>query len=65
MMYMRFNFAEDWTTSNNVYTEVHLFVTFNNSGFTQEFFHIEKTDRELNLIQKIRKNIIYQFMILL
>ena len=52
MMYMRFNFAEDWTTSNNVYTEVHLFVTFNNSGFTQEFFHIEKTDRELNLYTK-------------
>lgn len=55
MMYMRFNFAEDWTTSNNVYTEVHLFVTFNNSGFTQEFFHIEKTDRELNLYTKDKK----------
>lgn len=55
MMYMRFNFAEDWTTSNNVYTEVHLFVTFNNSGFTQEFFYIEKTDRELNLYTKDKK----------
>lgn len=50
MMYMRFNFKPDWyddVSIKNIDTEVHLCITFNNSGFTQEFIRLVKTDNSI------------------
>ena len=59
MMYLRFNFTEDWYNDalfTNIDTEVHLYITFNNSGFTQEFIRFIKQSR-IKISIKILNNI--------
>ncbi len=55
MMYMRFNFKPDWYDDaliKNIDTEVHLYITFNNSGFSQEFIRLVKTDDSITCYTK-------------
>ena len=59
MMYMRFNFAEDWyndASIKNIDTEVHFYITFNNSGFTQEFIRLVKTNDSITCYTKSGKD---------
>ena len=59
MMYMRFNFAEDWyndASIKNIDTEVHFYITFNNSGFTQEFIRLVKTNNSITCYTKSGKD---------
>ena len=59
MMYLRFNFTEDWYNDaliTNIDTEVHLYITFNNSGFTQEFIRLVKTNDSITCYTKSGKD---------
>lgn len=59
MMYLRFNFTEDWYNDaliTNIDTEVHLYITFNNSGFTQEFIRLIKTNDSITCYTKSGKD---------
>lgn len=59
MMYMRFNFKPDWYDDvliKNIDTEAHLYITFNNSGFTQEFIRLVKTDDSIICYTKSGKD---------